>query len=281
MYGLSGDSNASGDDVKKLDVFANDVFKNTLAYTGRVAAMVSEEDEEPVFVRDAANARYVVTFDPLDGSSNIDANVSVGTIFGIYQLPPGKCAATLQPEDLLRPGTDLVAAGYAMYGAATILVLTLDKASGVNGFTLDPAIGEFILTHADVQVPRDGKIFSVNEGNYSLFDAPTRQYIEECKEARKKARYIGSMVADVHRTLLYGGIFMYPADSKNAKGKLRLLYELQPMALLMENAGGSASTGNTRILEILPATPHDRSGVFMGSANDVAHVEHLFQQAQQ
>ncbi|CAN1234985.1 Fructose-1,6-bisphosphatase, cytosolic [Linum perenne] len=191
--------------------------------------------------------RYCVVFDPLDGSSNIDCGVSIGTIFGIYMIKDGSEPTV---EDALQPGKNMVAAGYCMYGSSCTLVLSTGK--GVNGFTLDPSLGEFILTHPDIKIPKKGKIYSVNEGNAKNWDGPTAKYVESCKYPKdgsspKSLRYIGSMVADVHRTLLYGGIFMYPADKKSPSGKLRVLYEVFPMSFLMEQAGGQSFTGKERV----------------------------------
>jgi len=220
---------------------------------------------------------YAVVFDPLDGSSNIDANVSVGTLFGIYKKTSPEQKSSV--KDLLRPGNQLVAAGYALYGASTMIVLSTGL--GVNGFLLDPSIGEFILTHKNIRIPKAGKIYSINEGNAELWDVPTRTYVNQCKRLDKKgkpktSRYIGSMVADVHRTLLYGGIFMYPADKNSKDGKLRLLYECNPMSFLIEQAGGRASNGAQRILDLQPTKIHQRSPIFMGSPDDVKEIENLY-----
>lgn len=277
LYGLDGSTNTTGDAVKKLDVFSNDSFVSSLSYSGRVSVMVSEEIESPIILSDTTHGKYFVAFDPLDGSSNIDANVSVGTIFGIWKQH-GPCKTV---EELLQPGKELLGAGYAMYGAATILVLSIGK--GVHGFTLDPALGEFIYTHKDMQVPTKGTIYSINEGNSGTWDEPTRRFVDMCKnpekgQKSKSLRYVGSMVADVHRTLLYGGIFMYPSDVKNPDGKLRLLYEGNPMAYLMEMAGGAATTGTKRILDIVPRNIHQKTPVFMGSRDDVKLIEELYSQ---
>jgi len=277
LYGVAGNINATGDEQKKLDVLANDVFINCLTFSEQVFLMVSEENDHAL-VLEEKDGGYAVVFDPLDGSSNIDANVSVGTIFGIYRKrDEGQGKAT--EKDALRPGNELVAAGYAVYGASTMIVLTTGM--GVNGFSLDPTLGEFILTHPNMKIPKKGKIYSINEGNASSWDEPTRKYVEMCKKKPKDgkpktARYIGSMVADVHRTILYGGIFMYPADSQNKSGKLRLLYECNPIAFIMEQAGGKASNGFKRILDLQPATIHGRSPIFCGSFEDVSEVEGLY-----
>jgi len=274
LYGIAGDQNSSGEDQKKLDVFANEVFINCLTFSQEVYIMCSEENADPIVVADK-NSGYSVVFDPLDGSSNIEANISVGTIFGIYR----KDQSTARPsaKDLLRPGRELVAAGYALYGSATILVISTGR--GVHGFTLDPVLGEFILTHKDIQIPKKGKIYSINEGNAEQWDDATKAFVQACKtKPAKSARYVGSMVADVHRTLLYGGIFCYPGDAKNPDGKLRLLYECNPMAFLVEHAGGKATTGTQRVLDIVPTKLHQRKPIFLGSADDVAAVEQYYKQ---
>jgi len=277
LYGVAGNTNATGDEQKKLDVLANDIFVNCLTFSEQVFLMVSEENEQPIVLDEKAGG-YAVVFDPLDGSSNIDANVSVGTIFGIYRKRDGEERKTTV-EDALRPGNELVAAGYAVYGASTMLVITTGM--GVNGFSLDPTLGEFILTHPNMKIPKKGKIYSINEGNASSWDEPTRKYIEACKKPQKggkakTARYIGSMVADVHRTLLYGGIFCYPADAQNKSGKLRLLYECNPIAFICEQAGGKASNGYKRILDVQPTNIHGRCPIFCGSTDDVTEVEALY-----
>eukprot|EP00937_MAST-01D_sp_MAST-1D-sp2_P003551 g3551.t1 len=279
LYGLAGTANASGDEVKKLDLISNEVMINALRASRALAVMVSEENPRPIIVEENKRGKYCIAFDPLDGSSNIDCNVSTGTIFGVYEKDtsgPGHV------RDILRPGNELKAAGYCMYGSATMLVVTWGN--GVHGFTLDPALGEFVLTHKNLRVPSVPKtIYSANEGNYVLWDAPTRAFVDACKNASPKpysARYVGSMVSDVHRTLLYGGIFMYPADSKSKSGKLRLLYEASPMAMIMEQAGGRATTGTQRILDIVPTDIHERVPIFIGCERDVAEVERLYAEHQ-
>lgn len=274
LYGLAGAENVSGDDVKKLDVFSNDCMINCISFSGKVPCMASEEMENAIVVNNCEEPKYVISFDPLDGSSNIDANVSVGTIFGIHRVTDKN-----QPlQNLLQKGKDLVCAGYAMYGDATVLVLTFGDT--VNGFTLDPSLGEFLLTHKNIRIPKRGKIYSINEGNSKSFDNAVSTYVSRCKEPKngkpKKARYIGSMVADVHRTLLYGGIFMYPASKDNPKGKLRVLYELNPMSFIIEAAGGKASNGKKSILDLQPTSIHMRSPVFLGSKDDVEELEGLY-----
>uniref|UniRef100_A0A0E0DRX9 Fructose-1,6-bisphosphatase, cytosolic n=1 Tax=Oryza meridionalis TaxID=40149 RepID=A0A0E0DRX9_9ORYZ len=292
LIGLAGDTNvqasnpisprlpallySTGEEQKKLDVLSNEVFVKALVSSGRTCVLVSEENEEAIFVDAPLRGKYCVCFDPLDGSSNIDCGVSIGTIFGIYMIKD-KDNVTL--DDVLQPGTDMLAAGYCMYGSSCTLVLS--TGNGVNGFTLDPSLGEFILTHPNIKIPNRGKIYSVNEGNAKNWDAPTAKFVEKCKfpqdgSPSKSLRYIGSMVADVHRTLLYGGIFLYPADQKSPNGKLRVLYEVFPMSFLMEQAGGQAFTGKQRALELVPRKIHDRSPIFLGSYDDVEDIKALY-----
>ena len=291
LGGLAGSSNTTGDDQKKLDVIGNDLFIASMRSCKRVRVLVSEEEEEAIVFDENPSARYAVACDPIDGSSNLDAGVSVGTIFGIYRLAEG---AKGTKEDLLRPGTDLVAAGFTMYGASAQLVLTM-KDGPVNGFTMDNALGEFILTHPDMHMPKKRAIYSCNEGNSKYWNEPVKEWCESLKQAEKpySARYIGSMVADAYRTLLYGGIFAYPADKKSPKGKLRILYECGPMAMVFENgkssrqrnhackraitdrraAGGQAVDSNMRrMLSVVPEHIHDRSGIFLGSYDEVQKV---------
>ncbi|KAB2036051.1 hypothetical protein ES319_D04G196400v1 [Gossypium barbadense] len=276
LFGLAGETNIQGEEQKKLDVLSNEVFVKALISSGRTCLLVSEEDEEAIFVDQSKRGKYIVVFDPLDGSSNIDCGVSIGTIFGIYMVKH-KDNPTI--DDVLQPGNNLIAAGYSMYGSSCTLVLS--TGSGVNGFTLDPYLGEFILTHPDIKIPKKGKIYSVNEGNAKNWDEPTRKFVEKCKfptdgSPPKSLRYIGSMVADVHRTLLYGGIFLYPADKKSPNGKLRVLYEVFPMSYLMEQAGGQAFTGKQRALDLVPGKIHERSPVFLGSYDDVEEIKALY-----
>ncbi|KAA3457189.1 fructose-1,6-bisphosphatase, cytosolic isoform X2 [Gossypium australe] len=289
LIGLAGETNvqasscqmpdmefASGEEQKKLDVLSNEVFVKALVSSGRTCILVSEEDEEATFVDPSKRGRYCVVFDPLDGSSNIDCGVSIGTIFGIYMMKDNH-EPTL--DDVLQPGKQMLAAGYCMYGSSCTLVLSTGE--GVNGFTLDPSLGEFILTHPDIKIPKKGKIYSVNEGNAKNWDGPTAKYVEKCKfpkdgSSSKSLRYIGSMVADVHRTLLYGGIFLYPADKKSPSGKLRVLYEVFPMSFLMEQAGGQAFTGKQRALDLVPTKIHERSPIFLGSFDDVEDIKALY-----
>jgi len=275
LTGLAGSSNITGDDQKKLDVIGNDLFIAAMRTSGKCRILVSEEEEDLIVFDENKDARYAVVCDPIDGSSNLDAGVSVGTIFGIHMLPEGSKGTK---EDILKPGTELVAAGFTMYGASAQLVMTM-RGGAVNGFTMDNALGEFILTHPDMRMPKKRAIYSVNEGNSLYWEDPVKEYFNALKFPEKKdgkpysGRYIGSMVADAYRTLLYGGIFAYPADKKSPKGKLRILYECHPMALVMENAGGQAVNSRMeRLLEVVPEHIHDRSGIFMGSYDEVQKV---------
>jgi len=279
LYGLHGTTNATGDSVKKLDMLSNDVFINCLTYSRELSVLVSEELEEPLIVENALQGNYIVCTDPLDGSSNIDCNVSTGTIFGIYKSDGTKDKAS-GLASALRPGRELVAAGYCMYGSSTQLVVTFGN--GVNGFTLDPSIGEFILTHPNIMIPAKPKtVYSVNEGNARYWDAPTTEFVDRMKNQATKPyslRYVGSMVSDVHRTFMYGGVFMYPGDSKSKNGKLRLLYEGNPMAMLCEQAGGIATDGRTRILDLIPSDIHCRTPIFLGCKRDVEVIEQLYKE---
>ncbi|XP_008274630.1 fructose-1,6-bisphosphatase 1a [Stegastes partitus] len=269
LYGISGSTNVTGDQVKKLDILSNDLVINMLKSSFTSCVLVSEENEKAIIVEPETRGKYIVCFDPLDGSSNIDCLVSIGTIFSIY-----KKTTDDEPceKDALQPGRNLVAAGYALYGSATMIVLSIGR--GVNCFMLDPAIGEFILVERDVKIKKRGKIYSLNEGYAKFFDPAVLEYVKKKQYPQDgshpyNARYVGSMVADVHRTLMYGGIFLYPGNVKNPDGKLRLLYEGNPMAFIMEQAGGMASTGYENILDIQPQSIHERSPVAMGSPDDV------------
>jgi len=280
LTGLAGSSNTTGDDQKKLDVIGNDVFISAMRGSGRVRILVSEEEENVVIFDESPNARYAVVCDPIDGSSNLDAGVSVGTIFGIFRLPdevlgPNKAVSA---DDVLHPGTDLVASGFTMYGASAQLVITM-RGGSVNGFTMENSLGEFILTHPNMRLPPKRAIYSVNEGNSMYWEEWVKDYFRSVKYPEGEnakpysSRYIGSMVADAYRTLLYGGIFAYPADKKSPKGKLRILYECAPMAMVFENAGGLAVDNRMeRLLSVVPEHIHDRSGVFLGSKDEVQKV---------
>lgn len=285
ILGLTGDENVHGESVRKLDLYAHDMMYKAMDHGGHLCIMASEEEEDIIHIpSDFEIGRYVLLFDPLDGSSNIDANVSIGTIFSIYRRvsEDGK-PGTL--EDCLQQGCKQVAAGYVVYGSSTMLVYTAGH--GVHGFTLDPSIGEFILSHPDIKIPQKGKIYSVNEGNYKYWHPGLKQYIKFLQEEDipsnrpYSTRYIGSMVADVHRTLLYGGIFMYPADSRNPKGKLRLMYECNPMAFITESAGGIATDGNMRVLDKIPEQLHERSPIFIGSPDDVNTLLRFLRRAEE
>lgn len=261
IFGTIGAQNASGEAVQKLDVLADNTLIDCLKNSGECCGIASEENDNFVTIDESSKAKYVVIFDPLDGSSNIDANVSIGTIFAIYRRlsDDGPC----QDKDFLQDGVEQVAAGYVVYGSSTMLVYTTGR--GVNGFTLDPSIGEFCLSHPYIRLAENANIYSLNQGNYPKFEAAVRRFIDHCMESGYRHRYIGSMVADVHRTLIKGGIFMYPGSQKDPQGKLRLLYECNPLAFIIEQAGGIASNGQERILEIEAKTLHQRTPVFMGS----------------
>jgi fructose-1,6-bisphosphatase I len=269
IIGQTGSINVHGDQVKKLDEYADDVIFKALDHCGHLCVMGSEESEGIRPIPDKfKTGNYALLYDPLDGSSNIDANISVGTIFSIHRKISTAARGTI--EDLLQPGSRQVAAGYVIYGSSTMLVYT--TGNGVHGFTLDPSIGEFILSHPWMKIPSPGqRIYSVNEGNYTNWHPNQRKLVEHLKGLDDKnrkpfsARYVGSMVADVHRTLLYGGLFMYPGDLKHPGGKLRLLYEATPMALIMKHAGGRATDGTRDILGIQPTDIHEKTPLFLGS----------------
>ncbi|MEO5907317.1 MAG: class 1 fructose-bisphosphatase [Saprospiraceae bacterium] len=269
ILGVAGSENESGDLVQKLDIYANDKLIECLGNSGECAAIASEEMEAIIQVSPVANkkAKYVVVFDPLDGSSNIDVNVSVGTIFSIYRRVSDLAGpATL--DDFLQPGTQLVAAGYVLYGTSTLLVYTTGH--GVNGFTLDPTIGEFCLSHKDIKIPEDGAYYAVNQGYYLKFDLEMRRYIDHCSDLNLGLRYIGSMVSDIHRIMIQGGIFLYPHTRKYPKGKLRLVYECNPMAFIVEQAGGIAiSCQLERILDMPVIELHQRATISIGSTKMV------------
>lgn len=269
ILGETGSTNIQGERVKKLDVFANEQFIAALKAGGEVCAIASEENDDiiPIDSEISKNAKYVVAMDPLDGSSNIDVNVSVGTIFSIYRRTSLSGPGTL--EDFMQRGTEQVAAGYIIYGSSCMLMYTTGK--GVNGFTLDPSIGEFCLSHPDMKTPMNGKVYSINEGNYLHFPDGVKKYIKYCQEEDKaterpySSRYIGSGVADIHRNLITGGIYIYPTTTKSPKGKLRLLYECNPLAFIVEQAGGKATTGEKRIMEVPVTELHQRTPLFLGS----------------
>lgn len=277
ILGSADATNVQGEEQKKLDVYADEQFIQALRSGGECCIVASEEHEDVVCIDShiSSTAKYVVCIDPLDGSSNIDVNVSVGTIFSIYRRISVDGSASL--EDVLQQGDRQVAAGYVIYGSSTMLVYTTGK--GVNGFTLDPSIGEFCLSHPNMKIPENGQIYSINEGNYIKFPQAVKNYIKYCQEEDSASnrpytsRYIGSMVADIHRNLLLGGIFLYPSTSSYPKGKLRLMYECNPIAWIIEQAGGKAITGEGRILDIKPESLHQRTPVFLGSKVMVEKLE--------
>jgi fructose-1,6-bisphosphatase I len=279
ILGQTGGENVHGEQVKKLDEYSHDVIYRALDHCGHLCVMASEESEEIIPIPSKFPAgSYCLVFDPLDGSSNIEANISVGTIFAIHRKISKEERGTL--EDCLQPGHRQVAAGYVLYGSSTMLVYT--TGNGVHGFTLDPSIGEFVLSHPQMRIPSPGqRIYSVNEGNYRKWSEEQRQLVDHLKgvdgdnEKPFSARYVGSMVADIHRTLLYGGLFMYPADANNPRGKLRLLYEAAPMAMIVEQAGGRASDGEREILGIQPQDLHERTPVYLGTREYVENAERL------
>jgi fructose-1,6-bisphosphatase I len=287
LTGLQGAANIQGEDQKKLDVISNEVFSSCLRSSGRTGIIASEEEDIPVAVEESYSGNYIVVFDPLDGSSNIDAAVSTGSIWGIYR-PNEECLTNLGEEptidevaencvvNVCQPGSNLLSAGYCMYSSSVILVLSVGD--GVYGFTLDPLYGEFVLSHDKIQIPKAGKIYSMNEGNYALWDDKLKKYVDSLKDPGTSgkpysARYIGSLVGDFHRTMLYGGIYGYPKDSKSKTGKLRLLYECAPMSYLAEQAGGKGSDGHQRILDIQPEQVHQRVPLYVGSTEEVEKLE--------
>ncbi|MES2107230.1 MAG: class 1 fructose-bisphosphatase [Bacteroidota bacterium] len=277
ILGNAGNTNVQGESQQKLDVYANEQFISALKCGGECCIVASEENEDIIRLDTdvSSDAKYIVAIDPLDGSSNIDVNVPIGTIFSIYRRRSIDGPATL--DDVLQNGTQQVAAGYVIYGSSTMLVYTTGK--GVNGFTLDPSIGEFCLSHPQMQIPQNGLIYSINEGNYVHFPQGVKRYIKYCQVEDKatnrpySSRYIGSMVADIHRNLIKGGIFIYPVTASAPNGKLRLVYECNPMAFLIEQAGGRATNGFTRILDVDVKELHQRSPIFIGSEQMVRQAE--------
>lgn len=281
IVGAVGEKNIQGEDQQKLDVYANEIFIQTLINREIVCGIASEENDDFITVGGVDNDhnnKYIVLIDPLDGSSNIDVNVSVGTIFSVYRrITPTGTPVSL--EDFLQPGVNQVAAGYVVYGTSTMLVYTTGH--GVNGFTLNPAIGTFYLSHPKMKFPPDGTIYSVNEGNYAQFPQGVKDYIKYCQLEEEDrpyiSRYIGSLVSDIHRNMIKGGIYLYPTSFKAPKGKLRLLYECNPMAFIVEQAGGKASDGFSRVMEILPTALHERTSFFCGSYKMVEKAEEYIQ----
>ena len=278
VLGSADTENVQGETQKKLDVISNDVMVQALEWTGHLAAMASEEMDDPLPIPAMyPKGKYLLLFDPLDGSSNIDVNLSVGTIFSVLRCPEG--VSEPRVEDFLQPGTHQVAAGYAIYGPASMLVLTTGH--GVNGFTLDRNIGEFILTHPDMQIPAATQEFAVNMSNRRFWEEPVRRYVDECLQGKAgprgknfNMRWVASMVAEVHRILTRGGIFMYPCDSRpgSEHGKLRLMYEANPMSFIVEQAGGASTTGRGRIMDLTPEGLHQRVPVFLGSREEVERI---------
>ena len=274
ILGAHGNVNVQGEEQMKLDVMADQILVNILQNSSQCAGVASEEIDDFIAFTDehSLQSNYVVLFDPLDGSSNIDVNASIGTIFAIHRriTPLGQ---PVTKADFLQPGNSLMAAGYVIYGSSTMMVYATKL--GVNGFTLEPSVGEFCLSHPNIQCPADGKIYSINQGNYYKIDEKIQAYLQYCMAEDKETkrpyshRYIGSMVADIHRTLIKGGIFLYPGDKKNVHGKLRLLYECNPMAYIIEKAGGASHTGTARVLDVVPQELHQRVPVFIGSKNMV------------
>lgn len=275
ILGKHGATNIQGEEQMKLDIFSNETLINVLKNSADCAGIASEENDNHVCFEDtySTNSKYVVLFDPLDGSSNIDVNASIGTIFSIYRRV-SEIGKPVTLEDFLQPGNKLMAAGYVIYGSSTMMVYATKLS--VNGFTLEPSIGEFCLSHPNMRCAEKGKIYSINQGNTNKYSDNLKAYLDYCMEINKEEgrpyshRYIGSMVADMHRTLIKGGIFMYPADSSSPKGKLRLQYECNPMAFLMEAAGGTATTGSGSILDVIPTELHQRVPIYIGSKNMVA-----------
>ena len=280
VLGVTGEINVQGEAVKKLDALANDTFLKVFQHSGLVCALASEELEKPVHLPENwPHGRYILLFDPLDGSSNTDVNMPLGTIVSVLRYG-GTGGLPSEPE-LIRKGTHQVAAGYLMYGSSTMLVFTAGQ--GVHGFTLDPGVGEFLLSHENIRMPRAGKVYSANEGNYHKWPPGTRRFMDYLKTPDKatgrpySARYSGCLVADVHRILLDGGIYLYPGETDKPEGKLRLLYEANPLAMVVEQAGGQASTGTLRILEVEPKGLHQRVPLIIGSREEVSLAEQFIQ----
>jgi fructose-1,6-bisphosphatase I len=280
ILGKSGSVNIQGENQQKLDIYADNVFIDALRASGECCGIATEENHNEIIFTDklARKGKYIVCMDPLDGSSNIDYNVSVGTIFSIYRRLSNR-GEKVTNDEFLQVGTKQVAAGYIIYGSSTMMVYT--TGNGVNGFTLDPSIGEFCLSHPNIKTPETGRIYSVNEGNYIYFPQGIKEFIKFCQAEDVatgrpyNSRYIGSLVSDFHRNLLLGGIFLYPQNNSNPKGKLRIVYECNPIAFIAEEAGGNASDGKNRILEIIPASLHQRSPFYAGSKMMVKQVEDL------
>lgn len=286
ILGDNGTMNVQGESQKKLDVYADEQFISALRSGGECCVVASEEHDDCILIQSeiSKNAKYIVCIDPLDGSSNIDVNVSIGTIFSIYRRtsPPDQ---EVGMDEILQPGLNQVAAGYVIYGSSTMMVYTTGK--GVNGFTLDPSIGEFCLSHPNMRITEPGLIYSVNEGNYIKFPQGVKDFIKYCQVEDKAtnrpyiSRYIGSMVADIHRNLIKGGVFLYPTSSSHPNGKLRLMYECNPLAFIIEQAGGKASNGKSRIMEMQPEDLHQRTPIFIGNTEMVDKVEEFLRLAEE
>ncbi len=280
ILGFAGSTNVQGEEVKKLDLFANEKIINAIGQHGRFAIMGSEENEGIIIPPKNETGNYALLFDPLDGSSNIDVNVSVGTIFSIYKLK-GEDPGQASLSDCLQHGYEQVAAGYVIYGSSVVMVYTTGH--GVHGFTYDPTIGEFLLSHENIVTPKSGKYYSINEGSYAQFNDGTKKYLDYIKEEDPatnrpySTRYIGSLVADFHRNLMTGGVFVYPPTTKHSTGKLRLMYEANPLAFICEQAGGRATNGRDRILDIQPLELHQRTPLYIGSEEDVIIAEEFEQ----
>ena len=280
VLGYTGVENVHGEKVQKLDLFAHQTITRVLGATGQLAVLASEEDENIIPVPEGQPVgKYVVNFDPLDGSSNINANVNIGTIFSVLPRVTRRGGGTL--EDCLQPGLRQLCAGYVMYGSSTMLIYTAGH--GVHGFTYEPSVGEYLLSHQNIRIPERGRIYSVNEGNYTQWTDGVKRYVDHLKVDDRptgrpySSRYVGSLVADFHRNLLYGGIFLYPGDRKNPRGKLRVLYEAAPLSFIVEEAGGMSSDGERRILELVPTSLHERTPLFLGSPQDVRECETFVQ----
>lgn len=278
ILGMTNSVNVHGEQVKKLDEYSNEVIIKAMERGGHLCIMASEENDELIKISDQyEKGKYILVYDPLDGSSNIDINATIGTIWGLYKRNDHTATGDGTEEDVLQAGYNQVASGYTLYGSSTVLVYT--TGSGVNMFTYDPTLGEFVLNNENVQIPKRGKYYSTNEGNYNLYSDNLKQYIDSLKTSSDDGtkpysmRYIGTCVADVHRTLLYGGIFMYPEDSKHPNGKLRLVYEANPLSFIIEQAGGKAIDGKERILDIKPTDIHQRVPLYIGSVDDVNELQ--------
>lgn len=281
ILGEHGDTNVQGEVQQKLDVYANDALLHCLSLRESVGILASEENQKPIAIRhDSSNAKYAVIFDPLDGSSNIDVNVSVGTIFSVLKRPDDERVS--DPIDwVLQPGNRQVAAGYVVYGPSTMMVYTVGR--GVHGFTLDPAVGAYVLSHPNMRIPEQGKFYSVNEANRDAFPEPYQRYLDRLRTGalgyRYGSRYVGSMIADIHRTLLKGGVFLYPPTTDYPQGKLRLLYEANPIGMIVENAGGVANDGRQRVLDIAPTSVHQRTPLVVGGRVEMEEFARVMQNA--